>query len=136
MIRVTLDSNIYISAFAFKGEPKRLLQMAGDGQIEIAVSQPILDEVARILSGKKFAWPPEQVEQALDAIRSIAQMVTSTQPLNAVPADPSDNKIVECAIASSSDVLLSGDKHLLRLKSYAGMPIIRVAEFLGPDRTR
>jgi putative PIN family toxin of toxin-antitoxin system len=134
--RATLDSNIYISALAFGGEPKRLLQMALDGQIEIAVSQPILDEVSRILSGEKFSWPPERVNQAVSTIRSIAQVVKSTKTLEVVHADPSDNKIIECAAESLSDVIISGDKHLLRMKSYAGTPIIRVGEFLTHARGR
>jgi putative PIN family toxin of toxin-antitoxin system len=121
--RATLDSNIYISALAFGGEPKRLLQ-------------PILDEVSRILSGEKFSWPPERVNQAVSTIRSIAQVVKSTKTLEVVHADPSDNKIIECAAESLSDVIISGDKHLLRMKSYAGTPIIRVGEFLTHARGR
>jgi predicted nucleic acid-binding protein len=50
-----------------------------------------------------------------------------------VKADPSDNKFLECAVAAGADVIVSGDKHLLRLKQHAGIPIIRVADFLrGP----
>ena len=51
--------------------------------------------------------------------------------MDAVPADPTDNRVIECAIAASADVIVSGDKHLLRLKSYAGIPIISVRDFLG-----
>jgi putative PIN family toxin of toxin-antitoxin system len=134
--RATLDSNIYISALAFGGEPKRLLEMAKDGQIEIAVSDAILSEVSRILGGEKFAWPPERVEQARNVIEKIAQHVTPTQKLDAVKADPSDNIILECAQASLSDVIISGDKHLLRLKSYAATPIIRVSDFLSRGQER
>ena len=38
--RVTLDTNVYVSAFQFGG--MRLLHMAVDGDIEIAVSEPII----------------------------------------------------------------------------------------------
>jgi len=42
--RLTLDTNIYVSAFEFGGGPMRLLQMGMDGEVEGAVSQPIIDE--------------------------------------------------------------------------------------------
>ena len=45
MTRVTLDSNVYLSGFVFGGKPKRVLEMAIDGEIEVAVSDPIIQEV-------------------------------------------------------------------------------------------
>jgi hypothetical protein len=49
--RVTLDSNVYLSGFVFGGKPKRVLEMAIDGEIEVAVSDPIIQEVRRHLLG-------------------------------------------------------------------------------------
>jgi len=48
--------NVYISALQFGGKPMQLLDMAINGEIEIAVSQPIITEVGRVLE-KKFHWP-------------------------------------------------------------------------------
>jgi len=48
--KVTLDTNVYVSAFQFGG--MQLLHMAVDGDIEIAVSQPIIEEVIRVLREK------------------------------------------------------------------------------------
>ncbi len=45
-------------------------------------------------------------------LRSIGRMVTSTERLDAVPADADDNRIVECAVAAGSEVVISGDAHL------------------------
>ena len=52
MNRVTLDSNVYLSGFVFGGKPKRVLEMAIDGEIEVAVADPIIQEVRRHLLGK------------------------------------------------------------------------------------
>ena len=49
MKRVTADSNILISAFLRGGKPLELLELARAGQIELSVSDPILDETARVL---------------------------------------------------------------------------------------
>ena len=51
MTRVTLDSNVYLSG-VFGDKPKRVLEMAIDGEIEVAVADPIIQEVRRHLLGK------------------------------------------------------------------------------------
>jgi predicted nucleic acid-binding protein len=50
--------------------------------------------------------------------------------LDAVPGDPDDNRVLECALAGAADFIVSGDKHLLRLGSHAGIAIITVRQFL------
>ena len=52
MKQVTLDSNVYLSGFVFGDKPKRVLEMAIDGEIEVAVSDSIILEVRRHLLGK------------------------------------------------------------------------------------
>ena len=52
MTRVTLDSNVYLSGFVFGDKPKRVLEMAIDGEIEVAVADPIIEGVRRHLLGK------------------------------------------------------------------------------------
>jgi predicted nucleic acid-binding protein len=39
--RVTLDTNVYVSALQYGGAPMRLLEMGVNGEVEIAISQPI-----------------------------------------------------------------------------------------------
>ena len=55
MLRVTLDSSAYISALQFNGRAARLLRMAADNDIEIAISEPIIAEVIGVLR-EKFGW--------------------------------------------------------------------------------
>jgi predicted nucleic acid-binding protein len=50
--------------------------------------------------------------------------------LDVIHDDPDDNRILECAVAGHADVIVSGDRHLLRLKSYEGIPIVRPVDFL------
>jgi predicted nucleic acid-binding protein len=47
-----------------------------------------------------------------------------------VKGDASDNRIVECAVAAGSDVIVSGDKHLLALGSFRGIEVMTVSDFL------
>jgi hypothetical protein len=50
--RVVPDSNILISAFLRGGKPLELLELARAGQVELAVSDAILDETVRVLKDK------------------------------------------------------------------------------------
>jgi uncharacterized protein len=127
--RVVLDSNIYISALRYGGKPHRLLQLALDGEIDALISQPIMEETLRVLRDK-LAFTPEELADAAGILQSL-ELVHPIQGLNAVPGDPDDNKIIECAVAANADVIVSGDKHLLELKNYGNIPIIKVSDFLA-----
>ncbi len=61
---------------------------------------------------------------------SFAALVTPHIELEIVKRDPDDNRILECAQASHSDYLVTGDNHLLELKQYAACRILKPAEFL------
>jgi predicted nucleic acid-binding protein len=65
--RVTLDSNIYISALVFGGKPKRILEMAIEGHVEIAISDAIIEEGRRHLP-EKFGWSEERTTEAVESI--------------------------------------------------------------------
>jgi putative PIN family toxin of toxin-antitoxin system len=126
---VTLDSNIYVSAFHFGGKPMTVLQAGLEGEIDIAVSRAIIDETLRVLR-EKFAWPDSDLRDAEAAILAAAYLVSPTETLDVVKADPTDNRILECAVASDSETLVTGDAHLLSLGSFRGIEIMRVGEFL------
>jgi putative PIN family toxin of toxin-antitoxin system len=125
--KVTLDTNVYVSTFQFGG--MRLLHMAVDGDIEIAVSQPIVDEVIRVLRDK-FQWDGYRLHAARHQILRLATLVTPRQTLDIVKEDEPDNRILECAAEAGSHFIVSADKDLLRLGSYAGAPIMRAEDFL------
>ena len=125
--KVTLDTNIYVSAFQFGG--MRLLHMAVNGDIEIAVSQAIIDELIRVLRDK-FHWDGYRLQAAKQQILGFAQLVTPSQILDIVKEDEPDNRILECAVESGAEFIISADKDLLRLGSYAGASIMPAADFL------
>lgn len=128
-MRVTLDTNIYVSALQFGGKPMQLLQMGLEGELDIAISQPILDETLRVLR-EKFGWADDDLRDAEAAISAATYRVAPTETLDVVEADPTDNRIVECAVASSSETIVSGDRHLLALGQFRGISVLRVGDFL------
>ena len=94
MISVTLDSNIYISALIFGGEPLRVLKMAEDGFIPLDLSDAILEEFSRVLRDK-FDWANEDIAAAQHDIGSFANHVASVEALTVVRDDADDNRIID-----------------------------------------
>ena len=130
MIRVTADTNIYISGLNFRGgHPYRFLELARTGKILLAVSDAILDEMAEVLQ-RKFDWPADDIADSREMISSFAQRVAPTETFDVVRDDPDDNRILECAAAARADYIVSGDNHLLNLRTFRDIPIVKVADFM------
>lgn len=138
MKRVVADTNVLVSALQFGGKPKQLLDLATDGQVDLAISEAIVAETLRVLSDK-FDRTPEWLVETDRQLRVITRLVTPTESIRTIAADPTDDRILECAVAAEAEVIISGDTHLLGLRSFRGIRIQRVAEFLdglpeqGPD---
>ena len=129
MKRVTLDSNVYLSGFVFGNKPKRVLEMAIDGEIEVAVSDPIIQEVRRHLLGK-FGWSEPRAAEAIESLAEFAKHVTPTETFDIVPTDLDDNRVLECAVSAGSQTIVTGDDDLLRLVAFRSIEIVTVADFL------
>jgi uncharacterized protein len=132
-VKATADSNIYISALQFRGQPERFLDLARTGAIDLAISAPIIAEIERVLRNK-FKWPDDQVRAIEPRLSAFTRRVIPTETLDVVKDDPDDNRILECAKAAGSDYVVTGDDDLLRLGHYAGIQIVKVSDFL--DRCR
>ena len=98
--------------------------------ISLWASPVIMQEIIEVLRGK-FGRSEADVEEIMLHLAHVAQIVVPIERVYAVEDDPDDNAILECAIASHSDFIVSGDRHLLRLGEHRGIPIVRVVDFLG-----
>jgi putative PIN family toxin of toxin-antitoxin system len=131
MVRVVLDTNIYISAILVGGKPEQIIDLAREGEIEVYISKPILTEIERILK-EKIGHTDKQTQIELLDIKSIAKFTSvKIRKIKAIKDEP-DNRILECAVQEKTDYLISGDtKHLQPLKEYRGIKIVSPAEFLN-----
>jgi putative PIN family toxin of toxin-antitoxin system len=128
--RVTVDSNVYVSALIWGGKPLQLLELGIQGDVEIAISPDILTETLRILRDK-FKLDSEDMATAERFIMKVGKVVTPNERLDVVRSDPDDNHVVECAVARASDTIVSGDIDLLRMDSFRGIQIVKVSDFLA-----
>ena len=82
----------------------------------------------------KFRVPPDDVQAFREEILGFAKRVMSGETIDAVQADPTDNRILECAVASASRDHRDGDDDLLRLGNFRGIAVVKVAAFLAGFR--
>ena len=61
---------------------------------------------------------------------ALVHVFVTNQKVTAITADPADNAVLECALASDASFIISGDDHLLSLKSFQLIPIVTPREFL------
>lgn len=132
---VVADTNILISALLWKGQTTPILHLVRDGVIQVAVNASLLNEFERVLCYSKFrqqfATIGKTPSQIIQEFLEIALLVEDIPIPLTIVDDPSDDRVLACAFASSASMIISGDQHLLTLKSWRGIPIITARAFLN-----
>ncbi|HXJ77633.1 MAG TPA: putative toxin-antitoxin system toxin component, PIN family [Candidatus Methylomirabilis sp.] len=136
-MRVVFDTNVFISAFVIPGsQAEHAFTLARQRRCELCTSVPILTETAGRLRAK-FDQDEDDIKDALRQIIRSARVVAPSRRV-AVVADDPDNRILECPVKARADLVVTGDRHLLKLKRFEGIAIVRLADFLrlfpGNDR--
>ena len=123
------DTNILFSGVGWKGSPYLCLQLARDGKITHLTCIEILAELNEKLQ-TKMGQSTAEAARTVAEILSFSELVTIQNILHVVTADSDDDKILECAVSGKAAFIVSGDKHLLDLEIYEGIPILRAGIFL------
>jgi hypothetical protein len=135
--RVVFDTNILISAYLWGGAPRRALEQVREGRWALLASRQTFDELIRVLGYRKFGLTASEIRPILDDIIALSEVVEVNRPVAVIREDPSDNIFLELAGEGRAAFLVSGDRHLLRLKAYRNTNIITVRRFLNlSDRWR
>jgi putative PIN family toxin of toxin-antitoxin system len=130
LLRVVLDTNVYFSAFySTRGVPCELWRRAVQREYTLLVSPAIVQELASVLR-VDLKWPEADIIAQLKLVVRVASVVEPKIRLHVIPADPDDDRIVECAVAGNADLIVSGDRHLTKLKAFEGIGIVRPVDFL------
>lgn len=111
-MRAVFDANVLLSAVLWRGTPYLCLACVEAGLADLVSSDPVLSEVDRNLLGK-FGLSPEDTAAALRHLRASTEVIAIEGRHGWIPADPTDDKVVETALLGGVDVIVSGDHHLL-----------------------
>ena len=129
-MKVVFDTNIFISAFVIPGSQaeKAVLRII-EGSDVLRLSKGILNELLTVLS-TKFSRDKEEISRVAVILSEIAEWVEPSEKIKVLNDDP-DNRILECAVSGTADIIVTGDKELLRLRGYEKTKIISLKEYLG-----
>lgn len=130
--RITLDTNIYISAFIFDGVCESLLIEILDkpSVFEVVTSKYIIRELNSKMK-EKLTGRDSYIEALTNHIVENTLCIELRDTPKVWTYAP-DNFIIQTAIESKSELLITGDeKHLLPLKIIEGVKIIRPRDFLN-----
>lgn len=130
MKKVVLDTNVTISALFWEGNPRKIYDLVHQGKLIMLLSDDMEREFIRVLGYEKFGLSPQEVMPFLKNLRTHARHVETKSKTSVVIADPTDNIFLECAIDGGANFIISGDRHLLDIKAYKGIKIVKAGEFL------
>ena len=130
-MKIVLDTNVFISGIFFSGPPSQILQAWKNKKLRIILSQDILDEYHRVAESLSSKYPTIDIFQIIELVTVHGQFVDSTDLDITVCEDPDDNKFIECAIASDTKIIVSGDKHLLKITGYRGITVFKPRDFVN-----
>jgi len=131
--RVVIDTNVVVSALLFGGSPGELIPLWQSGILKPLASRQIVDEYVRLLAYPRFRLTEEEIQYLLYGEVLPYFDVVTVRPSKKVivEADPADDKFTLCARAAAAGVIISGDRHLLALKSCQASVILSPAEFIS-----
>ncbi len=125
---VTFDTNVLLSSTLWDGSlAQKLLFDLIRASRKIFSSPEILAEYQRILK-RDFDYSEEEIAKIMEKVLSFVTIVIPQEEVKIVVDNPDDDKIIACAIESRSEYIITYDQHLLNLKEYQGIRIIRPEE--------
>src|SRR5918999_1742624 len=110
-------------------EMLRFYQRYRQQRAQVLISSAIVNELADVLR-TDFHWEERRLRRRIRLVTRVGTIITPYIALNVIPDDPDDDRILECAVAGRANLIVSGDRHLRRLRVYEGIPIIRPIDFL------
>lgn len=135
MIRVVLDTNIIVSAFFWGGTPRAALDAARAKRVQIITTEALIAELKEVISRSKFADRLSQIGETAETLldndyRALVEIVEAAEIEPIIVDDPDDDILIACAMGGKADYIISGDRHLLALKTHENIMICSVNHFI------
>jgi hypothetical protein len=132
MIRVVIDTNVLVSCLLFGGTPGALLNLWKSERLRLLMCRGMVDEFLKVLAYPKFNLAEDEIQYLLyEEVLPYAEMVDVRPGPVLITVDPADDMFLRCAHAGRAKYILSGDRHLLDLKTYRRIKILSPAVFLS-----
>jgi len=135
MLKAVVDTNIFVSSLlSRKGRPAEILDSWRDALFILVTSPSIISEINSVLQRpaikKKYRISTESISKLILLLEKDALLVPGVSDVSGVvPEDPSDEIFLSAALDAEAQFIVSGDRHLLDLVEFSGIPIVTVQEF-------
>jgi uncharacterized protein len=134
-MKAVVDTNVLVSGvLSPRGAPAQILEAWREGRFQIVSSAPLVEELRRVLARPSIAgrlgWSPDQRRQFVSYFEESVLLVAPDPAIEAVLRDTADNRVIEAAVSGQADYVVSGDRDLLDVGTYEGIPIVTPARFL------
>ena len=132
-LRLVLDTNIVAAGLLWNGPPRRLLEAAIAGEVELYSSAVLLDELAHTLGYSKFAARVDSFGTSIAALvaqyTALVSLVVPASVPRVVTNDADDDHVIAAAVAARAELIVTGDrKHLLPIGSHQDIAIVTARE--------
>ena len=129
-MRIILDTNVFISGIFFSGPPFEILNSWKHSRLQIVLTKEILEEYQRVAKSLMDKFPTVDILPIIELL-TIHSLFIDTEGISlSVCEDPDDDKFIECAIASKTEIIVSGDKHLLKVTGYQDINVLKPRDFV------
>ncbi len=125
-MKIVLDTNVIIDGIKDDySYEKQIIDAVRAGEIEAYANLQTIQENKLIM--RRLIDNPEYEQEINDLLSQITQVVNRRQ-INIV-RDPEDNKILESAVESGAEYLVTRDNDLLSLEKYEDVEIVNPSQF-------
>lgn len=129
-MRVILDTNVFVSGVFFSGPPYRILEAWRGGKLQLVASQEILEEYQRVGETLAEQFPGVNLQPIIDLVTTNAEVFPNQVLPESICEDPDDDKFIACALAGRCRVIISGDRHLLKVSGFRGLTVMSPRRFI------
>lgn len=126
-MRVFLDTNVLVSAFATRGLCADLFQVVLADH-DLVVGETVLTELQGVLR-RKMRLPQDTLTELDAFLRRQGEVARAEQRTRVKLRDPADVVVLSEAVAGGADLLVTGDRDLLVIAERAPLPIRSPREF-------
>jgi putative PIN family toxin of toxin-antitoxin system len=132
MIRATYDTNTLVSGTISSGSIAIIINAWLQNEIEIVISQPLIDELTRTLTKPYFTsrLTQEQIQKYITLVKERAKMITIHTPIPKMATHPEDDLVLATAESGNADIIVTGDHGLQNLKQYKNIAIVSPKDFI------
>jgi len=130
VIRIILDTNVFVSAIFWKGEPYHILEAWQEHKIKLVFSEEILEEYIRVGTILAKKYKELDLFSMIDLLTIYGELCFPVTLETAISRDPDDDKFLACALGARCNLIVSGDKDLLDISGYADIDVLKPADFV------